>query len=96
MVPYRPVSYRRRSLAPILGQTFDEILGIHPAAGDAIRFVGHAVGAWFGIYIGTRPGMSPLVRAIGWIVGAGMATTGALDIVSLLKRAAGTHPEPSR
>lgn len=81
-----PIQYKQ------LGQTFDQILGIPPAGGDIIRFIGHGIGSWFGLYIGTRGDMSTALRAIGWIVGSGMGLAALLDLVSLYKRAIGTHP----
>ncbi len=94
MTPYRPVAYRQLRLSGSrrMGQTFDEILGIPPAAGDALRLVGHGIGAWFGIYIGTNPRCALGVRIIGWVMGTGMGVAAILDGVSLVKRATGTHP----
>lgn len=95
MTPYQPVTYRSH-VRPLLGQTFDEILGLPPMGGDLLRFLGHGIGAWFGVYIGTRGDMSMLLRGVGWVMGAGMGVAAILDLVSVGKRIAGTHPpEPS-
>ncbi len=94
MTPYRPVAYRqlRISGSRRLSQTFDEILGIPPAAGDVLRLLGHGAGAWFGLYIGSTAKVGTVVRIIGWVMGTGMGIAALLDVVSLGKRVAGTHP----
>jgi hypothetical protein len=37
-------------------------------------------------------GKTPWFSAIGWMIMGGMGIAGVLDVVSLLKRACGTHP----
>ena len=91
MRPYRPPAYRQ-TISPSLGQTFDELLGLPAAGGDLLRFLGHGAGGWFGLYIGMRPDMSTPLRVIGWIMGTGMSLAAILDLVSVGKRIAGTHP----
>ncbi len=94
MLAYRPAAYRQYHLTgPYgIGQTFDEMLGMTPAMGDIFRLLGHGSGAWFGIYMGSRPTTSTPVRIIGWMMGTGMGIAAILDLVSLAKRAYGTHP----
>ncbi len=78
------------SLAPRLGQTFDDMLGMTPACGDVLRLLGHSGGAWVGIHTGLY--QTGALRWVGWVIGSGMAIAGFLDVVSLFKRAVGTHP----
>ena len=101
MGPYRPVAYRpsvslrlARAPHPALGQTFDQMLGWPPCAGDICRLVFHAGATVVGIHVGVKE--SGFLSALGWVIGIGQGIAGLLDIVSLVQRAAGTHPpEPA-
>lgn len=77
---------------PILGQTFDELIGLPGSCGDILRLVYHAGGTWLGIRTGLKE--KGVTSTIGWILGVGMGVAGILDVVSLGKRIAGTHPKP--
>jgi len=91
---YRPVPYRQvRGLSSrVLGQTFDEILGIPPELGDVLRLLYHTGGAWLGLTYALNGTRNPIMQAVGWVLGGGMAVAALLDVVSLAKRACGTHP----
>ena len=94
MTGYRPAPYRQYHLTGPrgLGQTFDEMIGFTPAMGDVIRFVYHSGGTWLGFHVALTSGNRPWVTGIGWFIGAGMGIAAILDLVSLAKRACGTHP----
>ena len=94
MIAYRPVAYRQYHLTGPrgLGQTFDEMLGFHPALGDVIRLVYHSGGTWLGFHVALANGKRPWLSAIGWFIGAGMGLAAILDMVSLAQRICGTQP----
>lgn len=101
MTPYRAPAFRPNELPTvlgqpvvaqpfILGQTFDEILGMPASCGDILRLAYHAGGTWLGIRTGMKE--RGVTSTVGWILGVGMGIAAVLDIVSLGKRVAGTHP----
>lgn len=94
MTAYRPTPYRqiRNAGSRSLGQTFDEILGFPPELGDVLRLLYHTGGAWLGLSYALNGTKNPLMKAVGWVLGGGMAVAALLDMVSLTKRACGTHP----
>lgn len=94
MTAYKPVAYRQYHLTGHrgLGQTFDEMLGFSPAMGDVIRLVYHSGGAWLGLHVALANGRRPWLATVGWVIGIGMGVASILDVVSLGKRVAGTHP----
>jgi hypothetical protein len=73
-----------------LGQTFDQMLGMPVCTGDICRLVFHAGATVLGFHVGMKE--KGLISVIGWIVGVGQGFAGLLDVVSLIKRATGTHP----
>jgi hypothetical protein len=91
---YRPVPYRQIKVSGSrhLGQTFDEMLGLSPELGDILRLVYHTGGAWLGFHFALANGKNPMLAAVGWVLGGGMGIAALLDVVSLGKRACGTHP----
>lgn len=90
--PYRPAAFRRPiPRSPVLGQTFDEMMGWSPAAGDLVRLGFHGMTSWLGIYVGIHG--QGILSFFGWFLGIGQGLGALLDVVSLLKRAAGTHPD---
>lgn len=99
MGPYRPIAYQGPRLATVyvgpvqhkvLGQTFDQILGWPACTGDLCRLTFHAGATALGFHVGlTGKGFW---SALGWVVGVGQGIAGLLDLVSLYKRATGTHP----
>ena len=98
MGPYRAVAYRGPRLITIhhgphpktLGQTFDQMLGLPACSGDICRLVFHTGATVLGVHVGLKE--KGLISVIGWIVAVGQGFAGILDIVSLYKRATGTHP----
>jgi hypothetical protein len=75
---------------PALGQTFDEMFGWSPAMGDAVRLLFHGATTYLGIHVGiTQTGF---LKWMGWLLAAGQSIGAVCDVVSLVKRAAGTHP----
>lgn len=61
-----------------------------PAVGDAVRLTFHGLSAFLAFHVALREkgGLS----ALGWVMGFGQAIGAVCDAVSLMKRAAGTHP----
>lgn len=98
MGPYRPVAYQGARVVTVhhrpsqmaLGQTFDQMLGLPAYSGDVVRLIFHTGATIIGVHVGLRGkgGMA----ALGWIVAIGQGFAGLLDLVSLYKRASGTHP----
>jgi hypothetical protein len=77
---------------PGLGQTFDEILNWSPVCGDLLRLTFHGGTAWLGTYVGLKE--TGAVKWIAWILGFGNGLAAIADVISLIKRASGTHPPP--
>ncbi len=83
-----------------LGQTFDEIMGWGPATGDVIRLTFHGIATYLGIWVGLNGHKVPMknktlrVVTIGaaWALAGGQGLGAIADIISLIKRATGTHP----
>lgn len=95
MVPYSPLAYRPYA-APSphggrLGQTFDQMLGLPEYAGDLIRLGFHGATTYFGLKVALEEG-GTFMGIVGWILGVGNGIGALCDAISLLKRAAGTHP----
>lgn len=74
-----------------IGQTFDQIMGWHPAAGDVLRLLFHGGTTWLGIRIGSSE-KNKWVSGIAWVLAVGNGLAGIADLISLTKRATGTHP----
>ena len=97
MGPYRPLAYQGPRLVTAyrpsqkaLGQTFDEMLGLPACTGDLCRLVFHTGATILGVHVGLKE--QGAISVIGWIVAIGQGFAGILDVVSLYKRATGTHP----
>lgn len=73
-----------------LGQTFDEILHWNPAFGDLLRLTFHAGTGYLGTYVGMKE--RGFISTLAWILGVGNGLAAIADAISLIKRAAGTHP----
>jgi hypothetical protein len=111
LLQYRQVAFRPYVHSPALGQkkvmaqTFDSIMGWSPLAGDIIRLTFHGIATYLGIWVGLNghkvKGGNRTVRiatiGLGWALAGGQGLGAIADIVSLIKRATGTHPpdEPS-
>lgn len=71
----------------MLGQTFDQMMGLPPWAGDVIRLAVHGSTGALGVYVGTLE--RGIVSVLGWIVGIMSGFAAILDIASLIGRAFG-------
>ena len=99
MGPYRPAAYLGPQLRTIhhgpayksLGQTFDEMLGLPACTGVVCRLIFHTGATALAIHVATTS-KSTGWSVLAWIIGIGQGFAGILDIVSLIQRAAGTHP----
>jgi hypothetical protein len=83
-----------------VGQTFDEIAGFGPVAGDIIRLVFHGIATYLGIWVGLNINKvktgnkttKAVTGGLGWALAAGQGLGAIADVISLGKRALGTHP----
>ena len=99
MGPYRAVAYQGPRLITVhhgpyqktMGQTFDQMLGLPACSGDVCRLVFHTGATILAIHVATTS-KSAGWSLLAWIIGIGQGFAGILDIVSLVKRATGTHP----
>lgn len=106
MLPYNPGTFRpvavsfsptvRRqvpSSISVLGQRFDELMDWGPVAGDFLRLVAHGMAGYLGYYVWLTAPKKSFPKYFGLAMGL-IQTFGAIcDVVSLVQRAAGTHPE---
>jgi len=103
MVPFAPVAFRpavsspaaRRSglgafQSPSLGQTFDQYFGWSPAAGDVVRLVFHGATASLGFRVWLKD--TGFFKWFGLLLALGQTVGAICDVMSLVQRAAGTHP----
>jgi hypothetical protein len=97
MGPYQPPAYQGPRLATAyqghsktLGQTFDQLLGLPVCTGDLCRLLFHTGATVLGVHVGMKG--KGAMAVLGWIVAVGQGFAGLLDVVSLVKRATGTHP----
>lgn len=91
MVPYRPAPMRFPRGSRALGQTFDQMFGWSPMAGDAFRLFFHTSTAYLGISVGLNS-KSGFLKYFGWFLGLGQGIAAMCDATSLLQRAIGTVP----
>lgn len=83
-----------------IGQTFDEIVGWSPAMGDVLRLTFHGIATYLGVWVGLNINKvktgnkttKTVTAALGWALAAGQGLGAIADVVSLFKRATGTHP----
>jgi len=88
-----------------VGQTFDNILGWSPAMGDVLRLTFHGIATYLGIWVGVNANKIKwssksakiVTIGLGYALAGGQGLGAIADIISLVKRATGTHPpeEPS-
>lgn len=90
MVPYRP-ALRFPTGSRALGQTFDQMFGWSPVAGDAFRLFFHTSTAYLGVSVGLSAS-SGFLKYFGWFLGLGQGVAALCDAASLLQRAIGNHP----
>jgi hypothetical protein len=74
-----------------MGQTFDQMLGLPACSGDVCRLIFHTGATILSFHIALTS-KSTAWSTLGWVIGLGQGFAGILDIVSLVKRATGTHP----
>lgn len=107
MLPYNPGTFRpvavssptaRRQVPGsalgqyVLAQRFDELFDWGPVAGDLLRLAAHGMAGYLGYYVWLTAPKKSFPRYFGLAMGV-VQTFGALcDVISLVKRAAGTHP----
>lgn len=77
-----------------IGQTFDELFHWDPVVGDILRTAFHGGTTWLGIRIGLTE-KNKWVSSFAWVLAVGNGIAGIADVISLIKRAAGTHPPPA-
>lgn len=108
MIQYRVINFKPYVPPPTLGkrelsQTFDQYLNFSPAMGDVLRLVFHGIATYLGVWVGlnakhirTGKTTKTVTVALGWALAGGQGLGAIADVVSLIQRAAGTHPpEPS-
>lgn len=105
MLQYRVANFQPHAVRPALGaakvgQTFDEIVGWTPLMGDVLRLTFHGIATYLGIWVGLNINKvktgnkttKTVTGALGWALAAGQGLGAIADVVSLVKRATGTHP----
>lgn len=99
MVPFAPVAFRpavssptarRFGKGPVLGQTFDQMFGWSPAMGDGLRLLFHGATAALGFRVWIRD--TGFFKWFGLFLALGQTVGAICDTISLIQRAAGTHP----
>ena len=94
VIPFQKSADLGRS--PKMAQTFDEIAGLPRWSGDVLRVIFHGGTTWLGIRVGLQS-RDKWVAGIAWVLGIGNGLAGIADLISLVKRATGTHPpEPGK
>jgi len=75
-------------------------MGWSPAVGDVIRLTFHSIATYLGIWVGLNGHKVPMENktlriatiGMGWALAAGQGLGALADVISLIKRATGTHP----
>ncbi|SRR5579871_2215178 len=103
MLTYAPPAYRPAVASPTirrqaqrfgLAQTFDQYFGWPPAAGDMVRLLFHGSTAVLGFHVWKSD--TGFFKWFGLLLGVGQTVGAICDLLSLIQRAAGTHPpEPA-
>lgn len=68
----------------LLGQTFDQMMGLPAWTGDVIRLAVHGSTAALGLYVGTLD--KGFISTVGWVVGVLSGFAAVLDVASLIGR----------
>lgn len=104
---YRPVPFRPYVPSPVtlgqrkvMAQTFDDLLGMTPAMGDVLRLTFHGIATYLGIWVGLNghkvktgnKNVKIVTVGLGWALAGAQGLGAIADIISLIKRATGTHP----
>jgi hypothetical protein len=99
MLRYAPPAYRPAVSSPtirrqprrlVLSQTFDQYFSWPPAAGDVVRLVFHSATAVLGFHVYKND--TGFFKWFGLLLGVGQSVGAVCDALSLIQRAAGTHP----
>lgn len=78
-----------------MGQTFEQIMGWPGWTGDLLRLTFHSGTAFLGVHVGLRS-KEGFIKYLSWVLGIGNGLAAVADVISLAKRAFGTHPpEPA-
>lgn len=91
MGPYRPAPFRFPLGSRALGQTFDQMFGWSPVAGDAFRLFFHTSTAYLGVSVGLTA-KNGFLKYFGWFLGLGQGIAALCDATSLVQRAVGMTP----
>ena len=67
---------------PLLGQTFDQLLGVPPWAGNLMRLGAHGITSYLGFHIGVHD--TGFLSAVGWIVGIVQGMGALVDVLALV------------
>jgi hypothetical protein len=106
MVPYAPAAYCPPAPSPRIGQygppghflgsgyrlsqTFDQMFGWSPAMGDTVRLLFHGATAALGYHVWLKD--KGFFKYFGLFLALGQTVGAICDALSLVQRAAGTHP----
>lgn len=99
MVPFAPVAYRPAVVSPTmrrqaprhqLSQTFDSLFGWSSMTGDVIRLAFHSTTAILGYHVWLKD--KGFFKWFGLALAFGQTVGALCDAISLIQRAAGTHP----
>jgi hypothetical protein len=100
MLDFKPVPFRLGVPSPPirrqvparknLSQTFDGYFGWPPAAGDAVRLLFHGSTAALGYHVWVKD--RGFFKWFGLALALGQTVGAICDAISLIQRAAGTHP----
>jgi hypothetical protein len=100
VIAFKPVAFRPTAVSsPALGrygpkftlsQTFDELFKWSSATGDSIRLIFHGATAALGFHVWIKD--KGFFKWFGLLLAVGQTVGAICDVVSLVQRAAGTHP----
>lgn len=68
---------------PLMGQPFDQMLGMPPIAGDVIRLVVHGTATWLGFFMGRKE--TGVLSAVGYAFGGLNAMGAFFDVVAVVE-----------
>jgi|FLYN01.1.fsa_nt_gi hypothetical protein len=80
----------RKGSSKSLGETFDQLFNWSGTTGDVIRLLFHGATAYLGYHVWLTD--RGFVKWFGLFLGMGQTVGAICDLVSLWKRATGTHP----
>lgn len=77
-----------------MGQTFEQIVGWPGWAGDLLRLTFHSGTTFLGLHVGLES-KEGFIKYLAWVLAVGNGLAAIADVISLMKRAFGTHPPES-